>query len=113
MRYNHAFMDCAARLRREHAVTPEAIDTILHADVIKLEGLFERYASELRHRMPRRREDDQTVGTVWKELEAGRRHRGPEYADVDDAVAHGTHNVRAKVLFEVDTDSRVAREEGR
>ena len=26
--YNHAFMDCAARLRREHAVTPEAIDTV-------------------------------------------------------------------------------------
>ena len=26
--YNHAYMDCAARLRREHAVTPEAIDSV-------------------------------------------------------------------------------------
>jgi len=26
--YNHAYMDCAARLRREHALTPEAIDSV-------------------------------------------------------------------------------------
>src|SRR5207249_2929932 len=81
--------------------------TILHADVIELEGLFERYARELRHRMPRRSEDDEAVGTVWEELEAARRHRRPEYADVDDAVAHGTHNVQAEVLLKVDVSPRI------
>src|SRR5439155_25331781 len=81
--------------------------TILHADVIELEGLFERYARELRQRMPRRSEDDEAVGTVWEELEAACRHRRPEYADVDDAVAHGTHNVQAEVLLKVDVSPRI------
>src|SRR3954447_15605511 len=58
-----------------------------------------------------RHEDDEPVGPVWQDLQAGRERAAAEDADVGDVLRHGAHYVLAQALLQLDLNSRVRGQE--